>query len=99
MKAFGQPPGWREKVYKYMRIYLWSALRIMVLRMRVLRKRDLIADLRCLLTHQEDGGQVLVWPSGLRSRSGCFGGVGKGKNEELVENGSCSHYFLLSMAK
>jgi hypothetical protein len=31
------------------------------------------------------GGQVLVWPSGLRSRNGCFGGVGKGKNEELVE--------------
>ncbi|MCX5637888.1 MAG: hypothetical protein NTX52_09390 [Planctomycetota bacterium] len=36
----------------------------------------------CLLTRQKDGGQVLVWPSGLRSR---FGGVGKGKNEELVE--------------
>ena len=45
--------------YKYMRIYLWSALRTMVLRMSVLRKRDLIADLRCLLTRQEDGGQAL----------------------------------------
>jgi len=35
--------------YKYMRIYLWSALRIMelrimVVRMRGLNKRDLIAD-------------------------------------------------------
>ncbi|MCX5638792.1 MAG: hypothetical protein NTX52_14035 [Planctomycetota bacterium] len=30
--------------------------------MRDLRKRDLIADLRYLLTRQEDGGQVLVWP-------------------------------------
>ena len=39
--------------------------------MRVLRKRDLITDLRCLLTRQEDVGQVLVWP--------------KEKNEELVE--------------
>jgi hypothetical protein len=54
-----------------MRIYLWSALRIVDLRMRVLRKRDLITDLRCLLTRQEDVGQVLVWP--------------KEKNEELVE--------------
>jgi hypothetical protein len=27
-------PGWREKVYKYMRIYLWTALRIMDLRVR-----------------------------------------------------------------
>jgi len=25
---------------------------------------------------------VLVWPSGLRSRSGCFGGVGKEKGQE-----------------
>ena len=50
------------QLYKYMRIYLWSALRIMVL-----RKRDLIADLRCLLTRQEDGGQEL----------GDFGGFAK----------------------
>jgi len=28
---------------------------------------------------------MLVWPSGLRRQSGCFGGVGKGKNEKLVE--------------
>ena len=62
----GVRPGWREKVYKYMRIYLWSALRTMVLRMRVLRKRDLIADLHCLLTRQEDSGQVLVWPKGAK---------------------------------
>ena len=27
-------PGRRQKVYKYMRIYLWSALRNMVLRMK-----------------------------------------------------------------
>jgi hypothetical protein len=44
-----------------MRIYLWSALRIMDLRMRDLRKRGLIADLHCLLTCQGNGGQVLVW--------------------------------------
>jgi hypothetical protein len=31
---------------------------------------------------KKSGGQVLAWPSGLRSR---FGGVGKEKNEELVE--------------
>ena len=30
-------PGWRQKVYKYMRIYLWTALRNLVLRMRDLR--------------------------------------------------------------
>jgi len=47
------------KLYKYMRIYLWSALRTMVLRMSVLRKRDLITDLRCLLTRQVDVGQAL----------------------------------------
>ena len=52
-------PGFDREVihpYKYMRIYLWSALRTMVLKMGVLRKRDLIADLHCLLTRQEDGG-------------------------------------------
>jgi hypothetical protein len=70
-------PGRRQKVYKYMRIYLWSALRTMVLRMRGLRKRDLIADLHCLLTRQEDGGQVgrqavkaFGQPSGSPLRSG-----------------------------
>jgi hypothetical protein len=29
-----RPGWWREKVYKYMRIYLWSDLRMLDLRMR-----------------------------------------------------------------
>jgi hypothetical protein len=38
-RSVGGNTTWRQKVYKYMRIYLWSDLRVKDLRMRDLRWR------------------------------------------------------------
>jgi len=43
--------GWGHKVYKYMRIYLWTSLRIMVLRVMVF-SCFLDADCAAKLSHR-----------------------------------------------
>jgi hypothetical protein len=50
-------------LYKYMHIYLWTALRSKVLRIRNLRKRDLIADFRAGPLLVEVHGDVVSQPA------------------------------------
>ena len=59
--------GWHQKVYKYMRIYLWTTLSIGDLRMWDLRRRDLAAEIR--LVHGGLATTASLWAGSIHIAS------------------------------